>query len=660
MAKVPSRVMIIGFDAPIVKTVRRYIRSGKLPSLAKLCRRGVWANHCLVPHPTITPPNWTTIVTGAWLGTHGVTCFNVHKPGDPLDKTHPGFLAEDVQAEYFWNAAARQGKRAIVMNYPTTYGRSVRKGVLIAGAGLGINEWRNLPAEGPVPYNVPRPVAYGACADTLFSTELLAEATPIETRPAARWKNVPKSSVVLEAELPLPGRHALEPLKPTTWHLLLFASKGRSIDTAYVCPSKDVKKTFARLKLGAWSPRCTAKVQTDKGTREVVFKMRLTELSSDGSKVKLYVTPLCQTTGWASPARVCRELSDLPGLPMPNSFYAAHHLGWIDSKVLLDLIDMQNTWLGAAAARLFSTQQWDIFAMHAHCPDHCYHVFLNKIDPGVCPDKKTLAEYRAVELGFYQSLDRMVGTILKASDDETLVIVTSDHGAVPTVGRFDADFKDFNVGELLTEAGLTASKKDRKTGDDVVDWKKTRAFAQRSVYVYVNLKGRDPNGIVKPADYDAVCDEIIRVLYDYTDPKTGNKPIAFALKKNDARIIGLYGDYVGDVVYGIRADVSGEHGRQLPTGQYGVGDMHGLFIMAGPGIKKGLELDRTVWLTDIVPTICYLTGFPVPAQAEGAVIYQALTDPDIPGVAQARLRAELAKLHSVADAERSLTHSYES
>ena len=147
MAKRPSRVAIIGFDAPIVKTVQGLIRAGQLPNLARLCRRGVWARHCLVPHPTITPPNWTSIVTGAWLGTHGITCFNVHTPGDPLDKIHQGFLTEEVQAEYLWNAAAREGKRAIVMNYPTTHGRSVRNGIRIAGAGLAVNEWRTSPGD---------------------------------------------------------------------------------------------------------------------------------------------------------------------------------------------------------------------------------------------------------------------------------------------------------------------------------------------------------------------------------------------------------------------------------------------------------------------------------------------------------------------------------
>ena len=56
--------------------------------------------------------------------------------------------------------------------------------------------------------------------------------------------------------------------------------------------------------------------------------------------------------------------------------------------------------------------------------------------------------------------------------------------------------------------------------------------------------------------------------------------------------------------------------------------MRGLFIMAGPGVKKGEVLKRSVWINDVVPTICYLAELPVPKDCEGAIIYQALENPD--------------------------------
>jgi hypothetical protein len=179
------------------------------------------------------------------------------------------------------------------------------------------------------------------------------------------------------------------------------------------------------------------------------------------------------------------------------------------------------------------------------------------------------------------------------------------------------------------------------------------------VYVYVNLKGRDPHGIVQPGEeYEKLKDRIINILYDYTDKKTGRKPIAFALKKEDARIIGLYGDRIGDVVYGIPGWVAGEHGRQLATADYGMGSMKGLLVMSGPNIRKNLVVGRTVWLTDIVPTVCYMLDLPVPKTAEGAVIYQAMEDPDFKSKEIDRLKKNYERVKSALDGQKSLTHSY--
>ena len=146
--------------------------------------------------------------------------------------------------------------------------------------------------------------------------------------------------------------------------------------------------------------------------------------------------------------------------------------------------------------------------------------------------------------------------------------------------------------KVLADAGLLVFT-DTPDGKRI-DWRRTKAVSQRSIYVYVNLKGRDPQGIVEPEDFDKVRDEVINALYDYTDPETGKKPIALALKKADARIIGLHGERIGDVVFGTKPEVGSEHGRQLTTGEYGVTSMKGLLIMAGPNIKQGELMTRTL------------------------------------------------------------------
>jgi predicted AlkP superfamily phosphohydrolase/phosphomutase len=121
-----KKVMVLGMDCPVVPRVQRWATEGRLPIIQKLLEEGVYASNCLVPYPTITPPNSTTITTGAWPGTHGITDFWVHYPGDPLDLTHNAFDSRDCLAERVSTAGERMGKTAIVVNYRVTWPPTVK------------------------------------------------------------------------------------------------------------------------------------------------------------------------------------------------------------------------------------------------------------------------------------------------------------------------------------------------------------------------------------------------------------------------------------------------------------------------------------------------------------------------------------------------------
>jgi hypothetical protein len=119
---------------------------------------------------------------------------------------------------------------------------------------------------------------------------------------------------------------------------------------------------------------------------------------------------------------------------------------------------------------------------------------------------------------------------------------------------------------------------------------------------------------------------IIDALYAYRDPRSGHCPFAVALTKDDARLVNLWGERVGDVVYALRPEYDGAHGRQLPTARLGIGSQRSTFVMAGPGVRSGVELRRSVRVVDVAPTICHLTGLPMPRDTEGAVLYEALRE----------------------------------
>jgi hypothetical protein len=122
--------------------------------------------------------------------------------------------------------------------------------------------------------------------------------------------------------------------------------------------------------------------------------------------------------------------------------------------------------------------------------------------------------------------------------------------------------------------------------------------------------------------------EIIAALYEYTHPRTGEHPFALALTRDDAEMINLWGELVGDVVFVLRPEYDAAHGQQMPSARLGIGAQHAVFVLAGAGVKKGVHLKGQVRQVDVAPTISYLLGMDVPRDAEGGVVYEALQDPN--------------------------------
>jgi predicted AlkP superfamily phosphohydrolase/phosphomutase len=248
--------------------------------------------------------------------------------------------------------------------------------------------------------------------------------------------------------------------------------------------------------------------------------------------------------------------------------------------------------------------------------------------------------------GVYESFDGMIARILEKADRRTLVVIASDHGAIPRGCNLDLE-------KVLAGAGILALRDDAS-----VDWSNTKAAPLGDAHVFVNLKGREPDGAVDPADYENVREEVINALMDHVEPESGKHPIAFALRREDARILGLYGDHVGDVIFCVEPGHGLGQGQHLPTARWGSCTLRSFLVMAGPNVKKGAQLERNVWLVDIAPTICYLMDIPFPKTMEGAILYQALQDPSFRLTEKGRLGANYERLRRAYDAEISLTHTY--
>ena len=636
-----TKLIVIGFDAPVPQRVYELAAKGELPNILKLIRNGVYCENCLVPYPTITPPNWTTIVTGAWPGTHGITDFHLHKPGMPLNQTYQAFDSRDCLSEYIWETAEKVGRKSIILNWPSSWPPRIKEGYHIGGAGLALNEWR-MATPG---YGIHVCLANGQ----IYSTEIDPLFSPIEFEENIDWCSKYGCRRVARIDLKYSGSK-YEIKSPKSLYLGI---RGKHI---YLF-DENREKLLAEIDEGGWTNNILMDFDTSDGLRKGGFRIKALKVSEDS--LKLFFTPIASLDVRDLPAYPENifngiDFEKMNGLPIPShSIYRMFGMELIDVDTWLEAIDIEHQWLAFIASYLMKNKDWDLFFMHAHCPDWSYHQFMRKLYEASKSTDPVLKEYVRAEIGFYKSLDRMVGKIINSCSEESLKIIVSDHGAK------SSEYKRPSIFKILADNGLASYKVDPDTGRIIeVDWSKTYAWPQRAVYIYVNLKGRDPNGIVDPKDYDKIRDKIIDALYSYIDPETGKRPILFAIKKEDARILGLYGDRIGDIIYALNPEFKGEHGTFLPTAEYGVGSLRGLLIFSGPNIKKNFILKRNAWLTDIVPTICYLLDIPIPRDAEGGILYQILEDPNLKLSELNKLRSAVNKLKNALEKERYLTHEY--
>ena len=100
-----------------------------------------------------------------------------------------------------------------------------------------------------------------------------------------------------------------------------------------------------------------------------------------------------------------------------------------------------------------------------------------------------------------------------------------------------------------------------------------------------------------------------------------------AFHNKDAKVIGLDGPYTGDIIYMNRERHVSEHGQGLSTyrGYYGT-SVSPIFVACGNGIKHDDHMKRTVRQVDVAPTVASLLGVRMPADCEGAPVYQILED----------------------------------
>ena len=271
-------------------------------------------------------------------------------------------------------------------------------------------------------------------------------------------------------------------------------------------------------------------------------------------------------------------------------------------------------------------QPWDFFMFVEMGVDRIHHGFWRYCDPAhrkYAPGNR----YEYAIRDYYSMLDGEIGGLLGMLDSRTAVVVVSDHGAV----RMDGGIC---INEWLLREGwlaLDGERPGRPTPIDAVgvDWPKTKAWGEGGYYgrVFLNVRGREPQGAVPQADYGRVRDELAEKIEGIRGP--GDEDIRTRVYKPEKiyrRVNGIAPDLI---VYfgGLRWRSVGSLGHtgvwtfENDTGPDDANHAEqGIFICCDAGRHPGGgELDG-VEIVDFAPTVMDYFGLPIPPDMQGRAI----------------------------------------
>jgi predicted AlkP superfamily phosphohydrolase/phosphomutase len=220
-----------------------------------------------------------------------------------------------------------------------------------------------------------------------------------------------------------------------------------------------------------------------------------------------------------------------------------------------------------------------------------------------------------------------VGELLKVLPDDTTVLVVSDHGVQDMAGGICINQWLLDNGWLALEGA--APTEPTSLSKLSVDWSRTRAWAEGGYYgrVFLNVKGREPQGTVEQADYEAVRAELTEGLAAIPDAE--GKRLATRVLRPDEIYAGTAGIapdlmvYFGDLAWRSIGTV-GHAAHAVLENDTGADDANhhpdGVFVVAGPGAPTGGKALEGLTLYDVAPTILRLLDQDVPADMLGRVV----------------------------------------
>ena len=616
-----ERAVIMGFDGMDPDLADRFMNEGRLPNLAKLRDKGTFSK-LRTTLPAISPVAWSTFMTGVNPGKHNIYDFlardtsnylpflssaeikgpkrhiKIGKYSIPFGKTEIKGMRKGTP---FWHWLGNAGIFSSVIRVPVTFPPEKFQGVLLSG--MCVPDLKG--SQG----------TFCLCT-TRASSDTFREGgvrVPIERKNGVCRSYIPGPDSPLAEKAGTELRVNFE-IRPE-----LGLKSAR-----FVVGSEK----FA-LKVGEYSEWIPAEFKAGLGfTAHGICRFYLKELSP---QVEIYVTPVNIDPGHP----------DLPiSYPVTYSIYLAKLFGsyatlglaedtWALNEHVLD----DDAFLAQAYGNHEDRERMLFDALDKtkqglctcvfDTTDRVQHMFWRYLEEDH-PAARDVphCQHPPVIQDLYERMDRLIGRVMEKIDDDTLLMVISDHG-------FKSFARCLNLNAWLHQNGyLTLKDGKTESGDwfEDVDWSRTRAYTMGLNGLYLNIKGREKQGVVDAAEAEALKAELQQKLNGLVDPASGT--------------VGITGVFIADNVY--RGPYT-ENSPDLIVG-YGAGYRASWDSVMGKVTGQVFEDNIKAWsgdhcidprlvpgvlfsshkfiaekpaIVDVAPTILKLFGIALPAHFDG-------------------------------------------
>lgn len=535
-----KKVIIIGIDGMDPNLLKEFVAAGVMPNFQKLIGEGDF-KPLQTSMPPLSPVAWSSFITGLDPGGHGIFDF-VHRdpvtqtPFSSTSRSSPASRTIEIgswslplssgkiefmrKGKAFWQMLEDQGIPTTIFKMPANFPPVASNGYSLSG--MGTPDVLGTPGMFSFFTNHPPANRHEVTGGTVYDVQVINNRVDAKlTGPANTFRILSKKAG---------GEKGASQIE----HPDCTVDFSVFIDPRERAAKFEVQGNEFILKQGEWSDwiRVDFKPVPLLVSVSAICRFYLQQARPD---FKLYVSPL-----QINPENPAMPIST----PQNWSRELQKQLGYFHTKELPE--ETKALSAGIFTGQEFWTQLQAVFAEQRKALDLILSehkeglrfFYFSSIDQGChmlwrYADMKHPAFDSKEKLQdgiktLYQQIDESLGHVLKAVDANTTLIVMSDHG-------FSPFYRGVNLNSWLLEQNYVHLK-DPAKGRRLpyfggVDWTKTKAYAVGLNGLYVNLKGREKDGIVNPgAEYDALLDELEKGLLALRDPKDGSPAVTLIVR----------------------------------------------------------------------------------------------------------------------------------